>query len=650
MATTIELRKIRLLNFKGIRDLELSFTGERTDIFGRNGSGKTTIFDAFSWTLFGKDSQGRSAFDVKTYDENGKFIERIPHEVTVELLIDGDKTTLRRCLVEKWAKRPGSLEEYLKGNETEYYYNDVPMKEFEYRKRIDEICSEQLFRLITNPFFFTSQKSDAQRKMLFSLVGGITDEDVLAVNPDLSGIVDMLTGKSIEDLKKEVANKKRVIKERVESIPARIDEQKRVISTATEDWVALEQEYNSKKAEFTKAKEELTSVKARNTEQGNAHNELLRKKMVLKTQKYDAEQKAKELLLSDYNKRFADYLNRNCDMKNMRSEIAISERNLAEYRASLDSLRAKRVKLLDQYYEAQKMEFKFNEDTCICPTCKRKLEEEDIESVKAAALLEFNQNKERIIAENKSKGLIVKNDLMQLSASISDSEEKLLALKEKLASMTELEAPVKPTITEDDLLKNEEYASVCVQLDEIEKQISEFKFDDDSASESLSAKVSKLYEESLSLGTKLKGKQQIEDANVRIAELESQYTTAQQELCDMEKVEYDILQFSKAKVSMIEDQINGMFKLVKFKLFDTLINGNEVECCEATVDGVPYNSRSASEKINIGLDIINAICKKNDVYAPIFIDNKETISHIIPVDSQLITLSVDESNNIPTIL
>lgn len=51
----IKLKKLILENFKGIKQLKIDFSNV-TNIFGDNGVGKTTIFDAFTWLMFGKDS------------------------------------------------------------------------------------------------------------------------------------------------------------------------------------------------------------------------------------------------------------------------------------------------------------------------------------------------------------------------------------------------------------------------------------------------------------------------------------------------------------------------------------------------------------------------------------------------------------------
>ncbi len=61
---TIRLKQLKINNFKGIKALKLDFgTDGNNTIYGANGSGKTTVFDSFTWLLFGKDSQGKSDFE-----------------------------------------------------------------------------------------------------------------------------------------------------------------------------------------------------------------------------------------------------------------------------------------------------------------------------------------------------------------------------------------------------------------------------------------------------------------------------------------------------------------------------------------------------------------------------------------------------------
>ena len=145
------IKKLSLLNFKGIRELEINFNESVTSISGRNGSGKTTVFDAFTWLMFGKDSEDRKAFNIKTLDASGKAIEKIPHEVTAIIEVNGETVTLCRRFKEKWVRKRGTATEEFTGHEEERLYNDVPMSVKDWTEKINAICTEETFKFITNP-------------------------------------------------------------------------------------------------------------------------------------------------------------------------------------------------------------------------------------------------------------------------------------------------------------------------------------------------------------------------------------------------------------------------------------------------------------------------------------------------------------------
>ena len=131
-----------------------------------------------------------------------------------------------------------------------------------------------------------------------------------------------------------------------------------------------------------------------------------------------------------------------------------------------------------------------------------------------------------------------------------------------------------------------------------------------------------------------------------MAELENELRKQSEELARLEGVEFTIQQFSKARINAIEDKVNTMFRFVKFKMFDTQINGGEVETCEAVADGKPYSTQNNAMCINMGLDIINAICVSEGISAPIFVDNAEGVIDLEPTASQLIRLVVTKDKSL----
>ena len=103
----IRINRIALHNFKGVRDAVFQFDGRNARIEGENGAGKSTVFDSFTWLLFGKDHQGQdwTNFDLKPIDpETREPFHGLDHWVEAELTIDGAKRVLRRVVTENWVK------------------------------------------------------------------------------------------------------------------------------------------------------------------------------------------------------------------------------------------------------------------------------------------------------------------------------------------------------------------------------------------------------------------------------------------------------------------------------------------------------------------------------------------------------------------
>ena len=84
-------------------------------------------------------------------------------------------------------------------------------------------------------------------------------------------------------------------------------------------------------------------------------------------------------------------------------------------------------------------------------------------------------------------------------------------------------------------------------------------------------------------------------------------------------------------------------------MFKRLLNGNLEPICECTMHGTPYQDLSNSEKIQAGIDIINAICEDQQTWVPLFVDNAESINDVPPTDSQQILLIVSRDSQLTII-
>ena len=655
MNKNIIIRQMSLLNFKGVRELTVDFDEHETNIFGANHTGKTTLFDAFVWLLFDKDRQDRQNFGIRTYDEDNNIIPKLPHEVSACIEVNGVEINLKRCFVENWVKKRGSQEAVYDGNSEERYWNDVPCSKTEFAKKIADICDESIFKLITNPLYFPSMKPATQRGMLFQMAGDLTDADVAASDPQrFANLAEQLTHKTLEEYKKEIAAKKRRINQAIESIPARIDENKRLMPEA-EDWSALERDIKEKEAKIKELDGQISDESKAYTAKAKANAEKAKELAEKKRQRTSRESAVRDELLASWYKQTEDYNNRRIaaqqqsfDISQRRkmteADIRREKEAIVKMQSDVNVLEQRLNRLRDEWRNIKAREFNPENLETVCPHCGRPYEQSQIDRSIEDQRISFNAHTSHMLEENKANGKKVASEVEGLKAGIAKSES---VIKEKEALLETLidkpfteTAPAKPDVT-DGIASDQQLQQLDKDIAELEAVLAQ---PIDQPDTDFLKDGRKLLMDGIDEDRKHLAKRDTITATLkRIEELEAELKANNETLAELEGIEFNILEFGKAKVALVEDKINSLFSIVKFKMYERQINGGEVETCECLMHGTPYSVLSNSEKINAGLDIINAICRANEVNAPIFIDNRESATDIIDVDSQVINLIVDAS-------
>lgn len=635
---TIVLKKLILTNFKGIRSLTLDFNQE-TNIWGDNGTGKTTIFDAFTWLLFGKDSHDAKDFNIKTLHLDGKPHQQLEHSVYGLLDVDGQTVELKRIYKEKWVKKRGSEEAEFNGHTTDYFYNQVPCQQVEYNKYVSGILPEELAKAITNPLYFNSIKWETRRALLTKMAGEISCDEIVGGNPEFEKLIKDLNGKTIEQYRKEIAAKKKPIKDELDAIPTRIDEADKSKPEAA-DYKATQTRIDEIDAEIKGIDEKLLdNTKANHAklakvrqQQGEKHSLQmdLAKLHREQTQAVEAanSQVLNELNIANRNKQNAvDYINSATESINRLNVFIANKVNLkAELVKKWESKNAETLVVMP-------------EDTC-CPACKREYEAERVDEIKANSLANFNEAKAKALKQIEEEGHAINAEIKKFEAEIVELEKNINGAKFSIdcynAEIDKLQAAVDAPKTN---------PAPTPEILSLQKQIDEYVIDtidqDNSLQPELDRKAA-LNTELTNLRAILGTKAQIERADKRIADLKAEQKQLAQKLAELEKTEFIIAGFEKANVDAVERRVNSLFSLVKFKMYEEQINGGEVPTCECTVNGVPFSDLNTASKINAGIDIINAICKYNQISAPIFIDNRESVVNLMPCGSQIINLIVDQ--------
>lgn len=669
----ITIKEMIVRNFKGISNFELVAKGNNLDVRGDNGTGKTSLYDAFLWCLFGKNSQDQSdtKFDWKPLDQDGNERHRLETFVNVEFDIDGVAKVFSRTITEKWTKKRGSIVDTFDGHTTTYHIDGLKVTQKDYKAAIEELGGEALFQMLTKVSYFAeTMKADDRRKILLEMAGDVSESDVIASNKELAKLPDILDGKSVEERTALVKQAMKQVNKDIKELPGRIDEAQRSLPDIEElDKQELSTRKLSLQADLSRAQDELAAAK---TNQLGA--ELKAQRAELKAKFSEAER----LYALDEAKKSADVLALEQGKLNQMRESHLrveSERHeaMSNLRKAKDGRESaeNEIQKLEKWNEDARAEFdklqaetfpEFNEHRLTCPVCGQNYGEEKMAEIKAKYEREkagFNEMKSDKLKDIRSQG---KKNVAEIKLLKSDIEEgsdyiKELELKIKeLDSLLEIKAKdiaeqanrIKDLTKEAPTFRTTPEAKALIEEgEEINTKLESLDRDQAAVVLEIEAKVGAILAEinevnDLLYRFELHAKQQ-----ERVDELIAKEQSLGLKFGELEQQLMVLEEYVRTKVSLLTDTINSQFRIVKFKLFDTAINGGLIECCEPTVGGANYSTGlNNAARINAGLDIINALMNHYDLHLPLFVDNAESVNELIEVDTQVITLSVSQDKKL----
>lgn len=627
----IKLRSLELLNFKG-GTMSINFN-ENTTIEGDNGTGKTRVFDAFTWLLFGKNSAGDSVFDIKTLDENNNPIHRLTHEVKGLLDVDGKEVVLCRSYAENWKKPRGKEELVMDGHSTTYFINTITVSQAEYEKFVSDMCLESQFKLLTNPLAFNSLPWEKQRSVLIDMAGSTDPRMVLIGKNSYLDLLERMGDMEEKRYREMLRSKISKCKETLEKINPAIEELNRMMPSEL-NWASLEQLVQDKKKDV----ETITASLSSYTEKMNVRNQAImdRSNKMLELRQQMAEMVA--IAKNGAMQSFYEEMDRWNRSKGERDKEATRAQELKQQQSSLVAMIDEKQKAI----EAKTQEwYKINGDKLIidkskfaCQYCGTEFAPDKIISIQEKALETFQQEKatklEKITKEGKA-----------LTAERDALKEKLAIIESELSgAKPTLELPPKPVQPEFEYTPDDVYTNLEQRIEQLSAE------NDEQIDTEEQSMLKKRLEETIAqiqdLNKTLQDKDLIVKYKARIRELEEQEKAINQELSGHEGEEQLLLEYSKLMMEAVESAVSSKFEFVKFKLFNKQINGGETPTCQAMVNGVPFQSLNNAMRINAGLDIIRALQNHIGIAAPIFIDNRESVVKITPMNCQIINLVVNK--------
>lgn len=667
----IKLKSLHIENFKGIKLLDVSF-GDKTKIKGQNAAGKTTVFDSFTLLLFNKNSAGDEKFNLRPLDADGKHIHNVEIKVVAVLEVDGKEVELAKIQKEKWVKKRGSDTSELQGNVNSFEIDGYPKSEKDYKEYISSLVNEDLFKMLTNPQYFSNMKWKDQRDILMKFVSDVSDVELAKELFQENAYADELISElekapSTDDIQKKFSKALSEWKKKQAEIPVRIDE----LSKSLVD-------INFSAQELAKADLErrISELDEKIADSGKAVNSLCGESMQLQFEinalyteandKLIHERRQFEDAIYEAQRAFNDAHNAVSDAQ---KQIDVNTRQIELEEQRKPEINKRWTENLSQAFDEtpylfDESKWVFDENSTVCSLCGQKLPEDKITSLKeefeqkkatakadaekklADAREKFNSDRQAVEDSLTLEANAIKQTIQELTDKNASLQKEIEVARkaetDAMARKNQIEKQLAELPKKPDMSQNEEYQQKKARYDELEKQIASLK-DSTSAADAFKEERKALVAELDSVKAEIAKASKNIEIEERIGELEEEQKEVGQRVADMEKMLFLLEQFIRSKMLRISDSINQHFEMVDFLLFKMQLNGGMTETCECMYNGVPYSSLNAAAKIQCGLDIIRSLSKLYDVYCPVFIDNRESCTNIPDMNCQTISLYVDEN-------
>lgn len=645
MRMTIE--KMSLENFKGCRQLEIIFNADKTEIKGANGTGKTTIADAFSWLMFNKDSHGNAPgsdnFHEKPLDENGNEKHNLDTTVAIDCMLDGHRFDLKRTQSENWVKKRGNAEATFQGNVSTYWINGVETKLSDFKQRIAAIADEEVFRLVGSLSAFNQLEWKKRRAQLLTLSGEDVDGELLS-RSEYRALADEVgqRGVSVDELKKVLNDQRKKLNDELKMLPVRIDEAKKSLPALTAQQIK-DAEYIVKDTKETMetVRSALAELKAGNSDAPSRQHILaLEQELVsLKRQMWS------ELAASSRNAKAAEEA-ATAKLKTYSDQLSRGRVFEQTYQEKVNRA-VKQVEELRDKFKAVRDE-KVDVGSTICPTCGQPMPGAMIEQIKAKADADRKERLNEIRRRGTEAAQAEREAREALSEQSATNAETERLMREAQEERTRLMAECKAVPSEPDFTSEPRYA-------ELVKEIADAKAEQSGVSEDekivqYDKRLNQLQETLDRAQATLAQRDSGRETEQRIKMHEARQQEVGAQLSETENLIILLERFVTDRCGALEDSINSHFPTLRWKLFDTQINGGIVDCCECMIpcDGslVSYSSANTAAQINADVEIVNVLSEHYDVEVPLFVDNKERVNVLADTDSQLITLSVSADSEL----
>lgn len=631
------IKRISLENFKGVKNATYQFDGKNVSAIGQNGAGKTTLFTAYMWLMADKDSDLKSNPNIRPLgtEECTPRVEIVFNNGDFDITV----AKIQKCTVKK-GKNGGADTVSLSNS---YEVNSVEYGERDFKKKMAEYGFDfDLFLPLSHPDVFTSQKSADMRKVLFGMASEQSDFDIALQTDDCVEATNLLKMYTFEEVKAMQNATLRKIREEYgkdgEILRAKIEGMEQ--SKTDIDVAELELQKKALNEQIVENKAKQEDISKEFEEQKKASDGVIELQFELN----DLQRKANEELEKKRREIRAEIDNVDWQLKEVRHQIRLNKQDIEIAQKSIE----KNTVLINSTRENWKAanERVFDENSLICRYCGQEFQEERKDQITA----DFRKNREEELAfltkrGNELKAAIDKDkaEIEQLKSTLKENEEEEINLAESIKGLEKCLEEVPKSV---DISDRPEVQEIKRKIAEKEAAMNK----GDSAEDMRKKLKGEEYYLQSQL-TEVEKQLALAEKNVeideQIAELRKKQSEFEQNKANAEKILYQLDLVSKRKNELLTDQVNSHFKLVKFRLFDYLKNGNVVDDCEPTIDGKSLKDHSnGALRVLAKLDIVDGLQRFYGQHYPVFAEDFSLVTDNtecwIDMDCQLIKLVAEK--------
>jgi hypothetical protein len=619
----MKLQEIHIVNFKGIKDLHITEIPDVLDLFGANGTGKTSVYDAVKWCLTGKDSldrtdSGKGSFGVHPQYIKGPVKGKVVPKLVVSVIVKMDNHEFRRELHKTAPK-------------TRCWYDGVTVNVTEFQARVNAVIPLNRLKILTDVHHVCrNMEWQDVRKLLCEVAG------VIPKPQGFDALFEAAEGRTLDQfkqyLRERIKGKKptKGLEEERDDISTRIDE----IQRQNTEYVQPDASLGSRRTQlegeiraFDGQRQNLLNQESERQTQQERLNALV----VRRTQR--------ESLLANDTSNIRPLLDERAQIQQQtqkfESDIRHAQWNLEEKKrligqmgTSIEQMQTQLGQCRDEYQRiSQPIEYE-DKNLC-CPNCWSELPVQwwqCLEAHLSETDLEAGKNKQAYQEAVNNQ----QNQLQVVTQRGNDLSDQITRLK---ADRQNLQATTQTLQTEIDAMVADQaaYAQTSAQrLAEIEQAIQsdvktdhkqdydwkqiQAEIDSITVGEPVSEQLRIIEEQRTELAselnrinTTLARADQVKESANRIKDLEAREVEIGQEIAKLEGWLAVIDRYRQIESELITAAVNGKFEHVDWKLFRILQNGSIDHCCVATLNGIEYKDLSGGQEIFVGLDIIRTL-------------------------------------------